>query len=304
MNILITGSSGLIGTKLKLRLSTLGHRVFALVHDDNNSNAKKDLTWSIKNDYVCFPQGINIDVIIHLAGANIGKPWTKDHKKAILESRDAGTRLLVRETINQNIQPQMFISTSAIGLYPDPSTQKIDETGPTGSGFLSEVCQLWEAALTPLRENKIPVGLVRVGLVLDTTAGLFPVASKTRKLGIVPLTGSADNVWSWIHVMDLLGIFTAMVEKQIPLDIYNGVAPQAVTQKEFADSLIQETKKARQLMLPIAFTPTIPAFVLKWVMGEQSVLALTSQHVVSAKLPESLFSFKNIHQAIEDLIHD
>lgn len=303
MNIIITGSSGLIGTTLKRQLVSLGHRVFALVHNDNKPSVKKDLTWSIKNDYVCFPQGIDIHVIIHLAGANIGKRWTKDHKNAVMESRDAGTQLLVRETIKQNIQPRMFISTSAIGLYPDPTVQEIDETGPTGSGFLSEVCQRWEAALKPLRDNQIPVGIVRVGLVLDKTAGLYPVASKTRKLGIVPLTGSAQNWWSWIHISDLLNIYTSLVEGRIPLDIYNAVAPQAVTQKEFAHALIKETKKARQLMLPIAFTPTIPAFILKLAMGEQSVLALSSQHIVSSKLPESIFSFKNINEALEDLVH-
>ncbi len=303
MNILITGSSGLIGTTLKHRLVSSGHRVFALVHTDNNPSVKKDLTWSIKNDYVCFPQGVDIHVIIHLAGANIGKRWTKEHKNAVMESRDAGTQLLVRETIKQNIQPQMFISTSAIGLYPDPAVEKIDESGPIGSDFLSEVCQRWEAALKPLHENKIPVGIVRVGLVLDKTAGLFPVASKTRKLGIVPITGSAGNIWSWIHIADLIHIYTAIVEGSIPLSIYNAVAPQAVTQKEFAHTLIKETRKARQSMLPIAFTPTIPAFVLKLAMGEQSVLALTSQYIYSSKLPESLFSFPKIDSAIEDLIH-
>lgn len=303
MNIIITGSSGLIGTTLKHRLEQAGHRVFGLVHDDNKSSSKKDLKWSIKNNYVHFPPNTNIDVIIHLAGANIGKRWTKQHKNAVMESRDAGTRLLVREIINQNVKPKMFISTSAIGLYPDPQVEKIDENGPIGNGFLSEVCQRWEAALQPLRENNIAVGIVRVGLVLDKTAGLFPVASKTRKLGIVPLTGSAENIWSWIHIADLIHIYISLVEGSIPLDIYNAVAPQAVTQKEFAKALIQETKKARQLVLPIAITPTIPAFVLKLAMGEQSVLALTSQHIYSSKLPESLFSFPKINSAIEDLIH-
>ena len=68
MNIIITGSSGLIGTTLKRQLVSLGHRVFALVHNDNKPSVKKDLTWSIKNDYVCFPQGINIDIIIDCIG--------------------------------------------------------------------------------------------------------------------------------------------------------------------------------------------------------------------------------------------
>lgn len=303
MNIIITGSSGLIGTTLKHRLSTLGHRVFALVHTDNKANAKKDLTWSIKNDYVCFPQGITIDVMIHLAGANIGKRWTSDHKKAVIESRDAGTQLLVRETIKQSIQPKLFISTSAIGLYPDPSTQTIDENGPVGSGFLSDVCQRWETALTPLKAANIAVGVVRVGLVLSTAGGVYPVAAKTRKLGIVPVTGSYSNQWSWIHIFDLVNIYIALAQEKLPIGIYNGVAPNPVSQNEFADALIRQTKKARQLRLPIAFKPLIPAFLLKMVLGEQSVLALTSQQIVSSKLPVNMFEFNTIDEALEDLVH-
>lgn len=303
MNIIITGSSGLIGTTLKHRLESSGHCVYGMVHTDNNPSVKKDLTWSIKNDYVCFPQEFTIDVIVHLAGSNIGKPWTKSHKASIMHSRDAGTQLLVREVIKQKIQPKMFISTSAIGIYQDPSPQKMDEKGAIGAGFLSEVCQRWESALTPLKENNIPVGLVRVGLVLAKEAGLFPVAAKTRKLGIVPITGNPNNTWSWIHVADLVSIYAALINGKIPLDIYNGVAPNAVTQKEFAQSLIRQTKKAKQSLISLSFTPIIPEFVLKLAMGEQRVLALTSQHITSSKLPESLFKFTYIDPALEDLIH-
>ena len=303
MNILITGSSGLIGTTLKHRLSTLGHRVFALVHTDNKASAKKDLTWSIKNDYVRFPPNFSVDIVIHLAGANIAKPWTPAHKKAIMESRDAGTQLLVREIIKQSIQPRLFISTSAIGLYPDPSAQITNEDGPIGSGFLSDVCQRWEAALTPLKAANIAVGIVRVGLVLSTDGGVYPVAAKTRKLGIVPVTGSYENQWSWIHIFDLVSIFIALAEEKLPIGTYNGVAPNAVSQREFANALIRQTKKARQLRLPIAFKPLIPAFLLRMVLGERSVLALTSQQIISTKLPVDMFEFKTIDAALEDLVH-
>ena len=303
MNIIITGSSGLIGTTLKHRLSSLGYRVFALVHRDNKRSDKKDLTWSIKNDYVCFPQGINIDIIIHLAGANIGKPWTKSHQKAIMESRDAGTRLLVRETINQGIKPKMFISTSAIGLYEDPQMNPVDETGSFGNGFLSEVCQRWESALQPLRESNIPTGIIRVGLVLSTKSGLYPAAALTRKLGIVPITGSKSNIWSWIHVSDLAKIYIAMVENKIPVDIYNGVAPHPVSQIEFAQKLIESTKKAGQRLLPISFKPLVPAFLLKLVLGARSQLTLTSQNIVSPKLPNDIFEFPHIDSALNDLVN-
>lgn len=304
MNIIITGSSGLIGTTLKHRLEQAGHRVFGLVHDDNKSSSKKDLKWSIKNNYVHFPPNTNIDVIIHLAGANIAKPWTKAHKRAILESREAGTRLLVEEIIKQQIPVKKFISTSAIGLYPDPSLDRINENSKAGKGFLSDVCEKWESALEPLRKTDTEVSVIRVGLVLSNGGGVYPIASKTRKLGIIPITGSRANFWSWIHIEDLITFYTDIAEGKMNSGTYNAVAPQPITQGEFAQTLWNETRSAKQAFSPFLISPVIPAFLLKLILGEQSQLALTSQHIGTIHNKTISFKFPKINDAITSLIHE
>jgi uncharacterized protein (TIGR01777 family) len=303
MKILITGSSGLVGTELKTCLMRAGHHVFSLVHIDNKRSSKKDLTWSIKNKTVNLDSKMDFDVVVHLAGANIAKPWTMSHKKEILSSREDGTKLLVEKLLESPLRFKHFISTSAIGIYPDPSNQSYDETGIHGTGFLSEVCEKWEAALQPLYESHIPTSVVRVGLVLSTQGGVFPVASKTRKWGIVPLTGSGSNVWSWIHLRDLVRIYQFLIEGKLTQGTYNAVAPQSVTQKDFAEIMLQKTQARNQQILPMRFYPTVPGALLKLLLGERSQLALTSQCIVSSKLSSFPFDFPSIDLAMEDLIH-
>jgi uncharacterized protein len=302
MKILITGSSGLIGTELKKELKARGHQIFTLVHRDNNPSTKKDLTWSIKNNYVSFGTENHFDVIVHLAGANISKPWSKEHKQRILESREKGTELLISALIQSGIRCKHFISTSAIGYYSDPSNGPLTEKSSWGTGFLSDVCKKWEAALTPLACENIPYSIVRVGLVLSKNGGVFPVSAKTRKWGIVPITGSPKNIWSWIHIQDLILLYSYLIEGILTPGIYNAVAPEATTQGHFARTLIVETHQAKQSYLPLTCCITVPRGVLKTVLGERSILALTSQQVTSEKLGLFEFRFPNIEHAIRDLI--
>ena len=304
MNILITGSSGLIGSKLKTSLQESGHTVFCLLHNTNNSTPKKDLTWSIKNNYVRIDQLAEIDAVVHLAGSNIAKPWTKDHKKSIYESRVNGTELLINHLKSQPNRIKHFISTSAIGYYPNPTTSTCNESATAGKGFLSDVCVDWEKAAQPIQSDQTKLSIVRVGLVLAMEGGLLPVAGLTRKLGIVPNTGSKQNIWSWIHLTDLVEIFKQLATGELKSGTYNAVSPNPCEQGTFAKSLIQATKSKGQRILPISFTPSVPSALLRLILGERSVLPLTSQHVQNAGLEEQSFKYKypEIEMALEDLI--
>lgn len=295
MNILITGSSGTVGKHLKALLLQNNHTVFQLVHDDNNSNVKKDLTWSIKNHYL--PENLfdTIDCVIHLAGSSIAKPWTKAHKQSIYDTRILGTRLLVEGLKKNPGRVKHFISTSAIGFYPDPGAV-FSEDSPSGDGFLQKVCKDWEFEAQQAATLGIDVSVVRVGLVLEPSAGIFPVAAKTHKLGVVPVTGSGDNVWSWIHYKDLIQIYRALAEGSVPAGTYNAVSPGVCTQGEFAKSLL----KGKFLK----FTPTVPAFLLKIILGDRSILPLTSQRVSCEKLLQNGFKFEfpEVQSAIDSLV--
>lgn len=304
MNILITGSSGLIGSKLKTSLQESGHTVFGLLHNINNSTPEKDLTWSIKNNYVRIDQLAEIDTVVHLAGSNIAKPWTKNHKKSIYESRVNGTELLVNHLKSQTNQIKHFISTSAIGYYPNPTTIPCDESAKSGKGFLSDVCVDWEKAAQPIQSDQIDISIVRVGLVLAMDGGLLSVAGLTRKLGIVPNTGSKQNIWSWIHLTDLVEIFKQLATGELKAGTYNAVSPNPCKQGTFAKSLIQATKSKGQRIIPLSFTPCVPSAILRLIFGERSVLPLTSQHIQNKGLKEQSFKYKypEIEMALEDLI--
>jgi hypothetical protein len=304
MNILITGSSGLIGSKLKTSLQESGHTVFCLLHNTNNSTPEKDLTWSIKNNYVRIDQLAEIDAVVHLAGSNIAKPWTKNHKKSIYESRVNGTELLINYLKSQPNRIKHFISTSAIGYYPNPTTSTCDESATSGIGFLSDVCVDWEKAAQPIQSDLTKLSIVRVGLVLAMEGGLLPVAGLTRKLGIVPNTGSKQNIWSWIHLTDLVEIFKQLATGELKSGTYNAVSPNPCEQGTFAKSLIQATKLKGQRILPLSFTPSVPSFLLRMILGERSVLPLTSQHIQNKGLEAQAFEFKHpeIQGALEDLI--
>lgn len=304
MNILITGSSGLIGSKLKTSLQESGHSVFCLLHNTNNSTHEKDLTWSIKNNYVRVDQLAEIDAVVHLAGSNIAKPWTKNHKRSIYESRVNGTVLLVNHLKSHPNRIKHFVSTSAIGYYPNPTTIPCDETATSGEGFLSDVCTDWEKAAQPIRSDETNLSIVRVGLVLTMEGGLLTVAGLTRKLGIVPNTGSKRNTWSWIHITDLVEIFKQLATGELRAGTYNAVSPNPCEQGTFAKSLIQATKSKGQSIVPLSFTPSVPSALLRLFLGERSVLPLTSQHIQNKGLNEQSFTFKypGIEKALEDLI--
>ncbi len=305
MKIVITGSSGLIGNVLVKELQAQHHTIIPLVHESNKQTPKKDFTWNIFSKKLDIKAFENVDCVIHLAGSNIGKPWTKSHKSSIYHSRIDGTNLLFEMFKENNIFPKHFISASAIGYYPDPILEKTDESCLPGNGFLAKVCSDWEKAALQMESLGIKTSIVRTGLVLSNDGGVLPIMNQFRKLGIVPTTGSPNNIWSWIHVQDLVNIYKGLVNNVLPSGIYNGVSPNACTQGKIAKNILLETKRKNQLILPIQFMPNAPAVVLKTILGERSILTLTNQNIYPSKLLNESFAFEfpTIEMAIENLIH-
>ena len=303
MKIIITGASGLVGKALTQELRKRGHQTFALRHEDNNRNHEKDLTWSIKFNYVNLKGFEDADVLIHLAGANIAKPWTKKHKEDIFSSRVRGTELLIEEILAQNIQIKHFISTSAIGYYEDPGAH-LTENSPAGTGFLSEVCTGWEKPLDKLKNTHIRSSIIRTGLVLSNEAGVFPTLNMTLKLGVVPSTGSKSNIWSWIHIADLVNIYADLAEGKISAGTYNGVAPHPTTQGEMIREIFKNASFPQKRLIPFEFSPNVPSWFLKLIMGERSQIALSSQQVCTISLLQNgfAFQFNRIEEAVKDLL--
>lgn len=305
MKIVITGSSGLIGKFLVEDLKQQNHTIIPLVHDSNKRSDKKDFIWNIFSKKMDIKAFENVDCVIHLAGSSISKRWSKSHKDSIYHSRIDGTNLLFEMFKKHQILPKHFISASAIGYYPDPQLEKANENTPKGNGFLANVCADWESSVLQFESLGIQTSIVRTGLVLANVGGIYPCMGKTRKLGIAPTTGNPNNYWSWIHVQDMVKIYTELVNGQLIPGIYNAVSPHIVTQGEIMKSMLHQTKLANQSLFPFQLTPNIPPFLLKLLLGEQSILTLTNQNIVPQNLLNQSFQFNfpTIDSAMKNLVH-
>ncbi len=305
MKIVITGSSGLIGKNLVEVLKQQNHTIVPLVHESNKRNDKKDFIWNIFSKKVDIKAFENVDCVIHLAGSNIAKRWTKAHKASIYQSRIDGTNLLFQTLKANQIFPKHFISASAIGIYPDPILNQTNENHAHGHGFLAEVCEDWEKSALQFETIGVKTSLVRTGLVFSNEGGVFPILAKTRKFGIAPTTGSPKNYWSWIHIADMVKVYSDLVNGNIQAGIYNAVSPNVCQQGNIAKTLLEETVSAGQAWLPLKFMPNIPPFLLKTILGEQSILTLTNQNIYPENLLKQGFQFQfpEIGMAIKDLIY-
>lgn len=308
MKIVICGSSGLIGKALINELKQRNHAIVPLFHESNKQSGKKDFTWNIFSKKIDLQAFHEADCVVNLAGSNIAQSWSAKNKESIYQSRIEGNNLLFDAIQKLDIKPKRFISASGIGYYNDPCIEKTDENGSPGSGFLANVCIDWEKSALQMNTLGIETSIIRTGLVLANEGGVFPIVSKFKNFGLVPTTGNASNMWSWIHISDLVNMYVALIEGTLPKGVYNGVAPFCCTQREIAKRIIAETKNGNKFNFNINlnFTPNVPAFILKLAMGEQSILALTNQNIEPLNALKNGFNFQfpSIEEAMHHLIHE
>ena len=300
MTVLITGATGLIGQEIVKQCHAEGINVHylttsrsKLAKDDNY----KGFYWNPKNneiDHTCFD---GVSAIINLVGASISKRWTDNYKQEVLNSRTQTAKLL-QDTIKvHNYKIDYVVSASAIGIYPTSLTNYYEETyKETSDTFLGEVVKQWEAAIEDFKTLGCKVAMIRIGLVLAKDGGALPELIKPIKLGAGAPMGSGKQWQSWIHVQDLASMFMYALQYQLE-GIYNGVAPNAVTNEEL-------TKIAASVLERPLILPNIPKFVMKLTLGEMHILLFESQRVSSQKIENKGFHFKyaNLKPALEDLL--
>ncbi|WP_142783449.1 TIGR01777 family oxidoreductase [Changchengzhania lutea] len=300
MKILITGATGIIGQEIVKRCHELDIAVNYLTTSKSKieiSEKYQAFYWSPNNndiDEQCFS---GVDAIIHLAGATVSKRWTPEYKKEILSSRIDSTNLLVKslKSIDHNVK--QVVSASAIGLYPDSLINFYDENyNGNGDSFLAEVVTAWETVVGGFSELGILVSKVRIGLVLSNNGGALPQMVKPIKFGVGAAFGSGQQWQSWIHIEDLSCIFVYVVQHRLD-GVYNGVAPNPVTNKELTQSI------ANTLNKPLIL-PNIPKIFMKLILGEMHVLLFESQRVSSKKIEEQgyYFKFYQLKSALKDLL--
>ena len=291
MKVLITGGTGLIGTRLAELLIDAGHEVALLSREPAKSAHYKSFRWDPQAGTIDEAAVPYADYIINLAGSSVadGK-WTDERKRDIMSSRLSGLALLHRELAKADghHHVQAFISASAIGIYGDAGAALLTEETPPAlptHDFLADVSHQWELAAAPITALCIRTVIPRIGVVLSDQGGALVPMARPVKLGAGAVLGNGRQYLSWIHIDDLCRLFIAMLEQERYAGTYNAVAPNPVTNEAFTEILAEVLH--RRLLLP-----KVPAFGLKLLMGEMSEIVLASQRVSAEKVLREGFTFE------------
>jgi len=291
--ILITGT-GFLSGYLRKKLEKNNCRIHFLSRTPVDSSSYR---WDMKTRWIDPAAFENVHTIIHLAGASLADGrWTAERKKEIIDSRVNSAKLIYEKLKLSGHSIQTFISASAVGIYGDAGDEWISEDHSISPDFLGETCRLWESAARRFADLGIRVVILRIGVVLSGDGGALPVMARPVKLFAGAPLGSGNQFMSWIHIDDLCSIFLKAVEDGSMNGIYNAVAPNPVTNKEFM------TKLASALHRPL-WPFNVPAWLLKILLGEKSKIVLDGQRVSAQKLRDSgfTFNFSNLEQAIHDI---
>ena len=276
--VAVTGSSGLIGAALVAQLQSDGYKVLKLVR--RPPRAADEVSWDPKKGEIDLKSLEGVDAVFHLAGAGVGdKRWTAAYRSQILNSRLLGTTTIANAC--EQLQPEVFISASAIGYYGETGNREVTEVDRGGDDFLSIVCREWElvANLAPsVRTIKL-----RTGLVLDPTGGALGRMIPLFKFGIGGKLGSGKQWWSWITLHDQVRAMIFLMQSEIEGAV-NITSPNPVTNKEFTAALAHALKRP-------AFFPA-PAIALRAVLGGFSSEVLGSKKVMPKVLLDNGFEFE------------
>lgn len=296
LRVLVSGSTGLLGSALARRLSAKGHGVVRLVRPSSRAapTPLETIEWDPARG---FARGggdaaggeaafDSIDAVVHLAGENLaGGPWTRARKQRILASRVDGTRALAEHLARMRRPPRTFVGASAVGWYGNRGDEILDESSGPGRGFLADVCRAWESAALPAREAGVRVVAMRFGVVLSGRGGALPKMAAPFRFGLGGVLGGGRQYFSWIALDDAVGaIIRALADERLAGPV-NAVAPHAVTNRELTRTL------GRVLGRPTPFP--VPEAVLRWLLGEMAEeMLLSSARVVPRRLQESGFAFR------------
>jgi uncharacterized protein (TIGR01777 family) len=288
----VTGATGLIGSRLVTALTDRGDEVTVFSRDPDRAASRlgvKTVAWDPEAGPAPADALAAADGVVHLAGESVAQRWTAAAKQRIRSSREVGTENLVSGLRAAEPRPAVLVSSSAAGYYGDAGSKVLDESAPPSSDdsdFLAAVCVAWERAASEAVELGIRVALLRTGVVLDRSGGALAKMLTPFKAGIGgPIAGGRQYV-PWIHVDDVVGMYLAALDGGSEwTGAFNVCAPEAVTNAEFARAL------GRALHRP-ALIP-VPALTLRLLYGEMAAVVTGGQRMVPARALSSGYRFRH-----------
>ena len=282
MTVLVTGATGLIGSRLVTQLQSRGEPVRILTR--NPSRAQQLLPQAQVFPWPRLAEAVEgCRGVVNLAGEPIIGRWTPTRKQAIRESRTQGTQRLVQAMAQAAARPPVLVNASAIGYYGTSETAVFTEDSPPGDDFLAQVCRDWEQAAQPVQDYGVRLVIFRIGIVLGTGGALARILPPFRAFLGGPI-GSGRQWFAWIHQDDMVNLIVTALDNESWSGVYNATAPQPVRMAELCQTLGQVLQ--RPSWLPV------PGMVLELLLGDAAQVILTGQQVLPQRVQAMGFTYQ------------
>lgn len=287
MQIAVTGSTGMIGSRLVDHLRREGHEVLRVVRPSSRVGDGRTIRWDPAAGHIDAVAFEGIDAVVNLAGSPVGpRRWTPEHKREILESRREGTALLARTLAGLERKPAVLLSASGSDWYGDTGDELVTEEHGPGGGFMAEVCQAWEAATQPAVNAGVRTAFLRTAIVLDPRGGALAPLLLPFKLGLGGRSGSGRQWWSFIAIDDWVRGAAFLLDHDVAGPV-NMASPEPVRNAEFTKALGAALRRP-------AVIPT-PRIVPRLMVGREQAEAIVyaSHRLVPAVLEREGFTFEH-----------
>ncbi len=304
MRIIVSGASGLIGSRAVLRFAEAGHEVIALSRNPEIAKMKAG------NNNIVFSKWPEPDgniwqewfskpcVIINLAGANIAEGrWTSARKELLTKSRIDTVKKIADAIKLSEKKPLLLLQASASGYYGSRPGEVLTENSEKGRGFLADLTELWENAASPLKAENVRTVFLRTSVVLANEGGALPKMILPLKLFAGAWPGNGKQYVSWIHIDDWLKAVEFIIESEEIEGEINLSSPEPLMMKELL--------KTAGKILKRPVWAGIPTFLLKAIFGEMAEETLISdQRIIPEKLTDAgfVFDYIKVNEALNKLL--